>query len=299
MDQINLVDVVVMGSGPAGLQASLHAVRRAGVMVFGKLEGSNLWRAKIENYLSVEYPILGQDLLVKSKERAIESDVRFAEEDVVDLEVQEDGILVKGETLEVKAKALVIACGVSHKRLNVPGEKEFLGRGVSYCADCDCMFFRDKVVAVVGDGSAALRAVEVLSRFASKVYWIWPQLEVGEEKKRELAGKGVEILSAKVERIEGSDKVEQLILDSGMLSVDGVFIELGARGIYELAMQIGLMLDPKTMQFVQVDREQKTNVKGIFACGDVTGPPLQLAKAVGEGCVAGVNAGEFVKSGKW
>ncbi len=292
-------DVVVMGSGPAGLQASLHAVRRAGVLVFGRLEASNLWRAKIENYLSVSYPILGQDLLLRSKERAIESGVRFAEEDVLEVEIRGEEIVVKGESRQVNCKSLIIACGVSHRRLGVPGEKEFLGRGVSYCADCDCMFFRGKVVAVVGDGSAALRAVDLLSRFASKVYWIWPEIKIGEDKKRELAGKGIELILADVKEIQGEDKVNSVLLDSGMLSVDGVFVELGARGISELAMEIGLMLDPKTMQFVQVDRAQKTNIRGIFACGDVTGPPLQLAKAVGEGCVAGTQAGDFVRTGNW
>lgn len=292
-------DVVVMGSGPAGLQASLHAVRRAEVLVFGRLETSNLWSAKIENYLSISYPILGRDLLLKSKERAIESGIKFANEDVLEVEIQGEGIIVKGESRQVRSKALIVACGVSHRRLGVPGEKEFLGRGVSYCADCDCMFFRGRVVSVVGDGSAALRAVELLSRFASKVYWIWPEIRIGEDKRRELTGKGVELVLANVREIQGENKVRSVLLDSGMLSVDGVFIELGARGISELAMEIGLMLDSKTMQFVQVDRFQKANVRGVFACGDVTGPPLQLAKAVGEGCVAGSQAGDFVRTGVW
>ncbi len=292
-------EVVIMGSGPAGLQASIHASRRAKVLVFGRLESSNLWNAHIDNYLSVSYPISGQELLINGKEKAKELGVEFLEEDVVDVEIKDGGFLVSGEKEKVLCQTLIMAPGMRHDRLNVPGEKEFLGRGVSYCADCDCMFFRDKVVAVVGGGSAALRASELLTRFARKVYLIWPSLEALEERVNDLKDKGVEFLSAEVKEIKGSEKVESLVLSEGEVPVDGVFIELGSRGAYELAMQLGIQLDPVSMKFIVVDTNQRTNIKGIFAAGDVTGAPFQLAKAVGQGCVAGYNAGEYVRTGKW
>ncbi len=225
-------EVVIMGSGPAGLQASIHASRRAKVLVFGRLESSNLWNAHIDNYLSVSYPISGQELLINGKEKAKELGVEFLEEDVVDVEIKDGGFLISGEKEKVLCQTLIMAPGMRHDRLNVPGEKEFLGRGVSYCADCDCMFFRDKVVAVVGGGSAALRASELLTRFARKVYLIWPSLEALEERVNDLKDKGVEFLSAEVKEIKGSEKVESLVLSEGEVPVDGVFIELGSRGAY-------------------------------------------------------------------
>ncbi len=292
-------EVVIMGSGPAGLQASIHASRRSKVLVFGRLEASNLWNAHIDNYLSLSYPISGQELLINSREKAKELGVEFLEEDVVDVEIKDGGFLILGEKEQVLCRALVMAPGMRHERLNVPGEKEFLGRGVSYCADCDCMFFRGKVVAVIGGGSAALRASELLTRFARKVYLMWPSLEASGERLDELKDKGVEVLPAEVKEIKGTEKVESLVLSEGEIPVDGVFIELGSRGAYELAMQLGIQLDPVSMKFIVVDTNQRTSVKGIFAAGDVTGAPFQLAKAVGQGCVAGYHAGEYVRTGKW
>ena len=293
------VDIIIMGSGPAGLQAAIHACRRCSVVVFGKLESSNLWNARIDNYLSVDYPISGQELLIKGKAKAEEAGVRFFEEDVIDIEVLQDGFRVKAELREVTAQALILAPGVRHEKLNIPGEKEFLGRGVSYCADCDCMFFKGKIVAVVGGGSAAVRAADMLMNFAKKVYLVYPQLMVSEPLLVDLKQRGVEIIIDKVEEIRGDEFVRSVRLaQKGELEVDGVFVELGSRGIYEISMQLGISLDPETMRFVQTDTSQQTNINGIFAAGDVTGWPFQLAKAVGQGCVAGLAAADFVRSRK-
>ncbi len=287
--------VIVVGSGAAGLQSAIHSSKRTKVAVFGKLEESNLWNAHVDNYLSVSIPFAGKELLVKSKQKAETLGVKFFDEDVVDINQNGDFFEVVSEKHRFSSKAVILAMGIKHKRLSVTGEREFLGRGVSYCADCDCMFFRGKKIVVIGNGSAAVRAVELLLNFASKVYFIWTDFNwLAEEKKGLLRQKGVEFIKDKLVEIGGQEVVRWVMLaERGKLEVEGVFVELGARGIYELAMQLGIELDEKAMQYVKVDKHQQTNIKGIFAAGDITGVPFQLAKAVGEGCVAGFFAGEF------
>ena len=289
-------DVVIMGCGPAGLQAAIHASKRASVCVFGDPEKSNLWNAHIDNYLAVDLPVLGRDLLMSGISKAKEIGVKFFFEDVLQISIQDSGFIVKGEIKEVSCKSVILASGIRHERLNVKGEKEFLGKGVSYCADCDCMFFKGKKVAIVGGGSAAVRAADMMLNFAQKVYLIFPEFSVSDALLNSVKGKGCEVINDKIIEIGGSDKVEFILLEGGnRVDVDGVFIELGSRGIYEIAMELGIMLDTKEMKFIQTDMYQKTNIDGIYAAGDVTGFPFQLAKAVGQGCVAGIMAADYVR----
>ncbi len=291
------VDIVVMGCGPAGIQAAIHASKRCSVYVFGDPEKSNLWNAHIDNYLSVEYPVLGRDLLLNGISMAKDIGVKFFYEDIMSIIPENGGFRVKSENMEVSCYAVILASGIKHEKLNVPGEKEFLGKGVSYCADCDCMFFKGKKVLIVGGGSAAARAADMMLNFASQLYLAYPSFSVSDSVIEQLKEKGCNVIGAQVTEIKGSNKVEEVLLSDGQrLDVDGVFIELGSRGIYEIAMELGIMLDDKQMKFVQTDTEQKTNIKGIYAAGDVTGFPFQLAKAVGQGCIAGIMAADYVKS---
>ena len=290
-------DIVIMGCGPAGIQAAIHASKRCSVSVFGDPEKSNLWNAHIDNYLSVEYPIMGRDLLLNSIAKAKEIGVEFYPEDIMSIEIEDAGFAIRSETKEFLSSALILAPGIRHERLNIPGEKEFLGKGVSYCADCDCMFFKGKRVVVAGGGSAAARAADILLNFADKVYLVFPEFSISESFIEGLKERGCSVINAGLKEIRGTEKVEKLILSDGTeLEVDGVFVELGSRGIYEVAMELGIMLDAKQMKFVQTDNNQKTNIEGIYAAGDVTGPPFQLAKALGQGCVAGIMAADYVKT---
>ncbi len=289
-------DIIIIGSGPAGLQAAMHASKRASCLVFGNIESSNLYNAHINNYLCVEPQVDGSQLLLKGVEQAKASGARFVEEDVFNIEMLENGFKVSGIDKSYASKAIIIASGISHKKLNVPGEKELLGMGVSYCADCDCMFYKGKTVVIVGGGSAALRAADIMLKFASKVYLAAGEFSVDEGKLSALAAKGVEIIEDSISEIKGSMKVESVLFNSGKeISVDGVFIELGARAIKDLAIMLGIMLDNKFMQYIVADDSMATNVKGVFAAGDVTGMPFQLAKAVGQGCIAGISAADYIK----
>ncbi|MBU1610740.1 MAG: FAD-dependent oxidoreductase, partial [Proteobacteria bacterium] len=194
------------------------------------------------------------------------------------------------------ARSLVLAMGTSRNRLGVPGEKELLGKGVSYCVDCDGMFFRNEPVVIIGGRSAAAGGALTLSEIASSVSLVASELDVAAPLVARLKDAGVTLITeVEIASIDGTDTVSGLTLKDGRtLTAAGVFIELGAKGVLELASSLGLGLDD-SMKYVAVDREQRTNVAGVFAAGDITGPPLQIAKAVGEGCVAGINAATHAK----
>ena len=178
----------------------------------------------------------------------------------------------------------------------MPGEKELLGKGVSYCVDCDAGFYRDEVVAVAGCRSAAAGGAVSLTNFASEVHLYCEELDIADGLSEQLKTSGVNVHEGvTIESIEGTDAVEAVKLSDGTTqSVSGVFIELGAKGVLELTASLGVQLD-ESMKYIETDKKQRTNVEGIYAAGDICGPPLQMAKAVGEGCVAGIEAAGFAK----
>lgn len=291
-------EIIILGAGPAGLQAAIHAGRRRhSVLVLGKPEASALYHSHIENYFGFKEKIDGKALLEAGIFQAERFGAEILREDAVRLEILEDKTFLveteKGKTF--KALSLILAIGVKRKKKLFKREDELVGKGVSYCVDCDAWFYRGKRVAVVGDGSAALHGAKTLTQFAEKVYFI-PLKEV-EGMQEELAGTPVEIVLEKPKELLGESEVKGVLLEGDrVLEVDGVFIELGAKGPLELLAPLGIELDPETFSYVKVDKKMQTNLPGVFACGDVTGPPLQLAKAVGEGCVAGLSASDYVKS---
>ncbi|MFH1057637.1 MAG: FAD-dependent oxidoreductase [Pseudomonadota bacterium] len=291
-------DVVVLGTGPAGLQAAIHAVRgKVSVLVLGRAHQSSLFKAHVENYCCLP-AFAGPEMLADGRRQATEFGAVFREEDVVAIEPADGGFLVRIEAGgEVAAKALVLAMGVSRHKLGAPGEKELSGKGVSYCVDCDAGFYRKQPVAVVGEGSAAVSGALTMLFVASQVHLVCRKLEVGGVLSQKLAESAIALhLGRWPQSIEGADQVEALVLDDGQrLAVNGVFIELGAKGAVELAGGLGVALDSESMKYIAVDKKQATNLAGVWAAGDITGPPWQMAKAVGEGCVAGLEAAAYVK----
>ncbi|MFZ5586888.1 MAG: NAD(P)/FAD-dependent oxidoreductase [Thermodesulfobacteriota bacterium] len=291
-------DVVVLGTGPAGLQAAIHAVRgKVSVLVLGRPHQSSLFKAHVENYCCLP-AFAGPEMLEDGRRQAGEFGAVFREEDVVGVEPAAGGFLIRLEGGDqVAAKALVLAMGVSRHKLGVPGEKDFLGRGVSYCVDCDGGFFRNQPVAVVGGGSAAVSGALTLLFVASEVHLVCRELAVGEVLGQKLGESAIQLhLGRWPQQIVGAGQVEALVLDDGQrLEVNGVFIELGAKGAVELAGGLGVALDSETMKYIATDKKQATSLAGVWAAGDITGPPWQMAKAVGEGCVAGLEAAAYVK----
>ena len=290
-------DVVILGTGPAGLQAAIHAARkRVSVLVLGKETKSSLFHAHVENFCCL-FNVTGEDMLSVGRQQAVSFGAEMLEEDV--LKVGPAGAFFKIVTesgLELQSKSLIIATGTTRNKLGVAGEKKLLGRGVSYCVECDANFYKGEDVAVVGSASAAVSGALTMLDYAASVHLICGKPDVTEALKEQLRISNVIVHEdAKVKDIIGQDKVEAIRLEDGSdISVNGVFIELGAKGIMELATHLGVLLDDE-MKYIQTNKKMETNVAGVFAAGDICGPPWQMAKAVGEGCVAGVGAAGYAK----
>ncbi len=297
----SIYDVVIIGAGPAGIQAAIHASRKkTSVLVLGRIENSALYWAHIENYAFVGGITNGSDLLQIGLDQAKSFGAEISSEDVLKIAPQEDLfqlVLESGRTLV--ARTLIFCMGVSKKKLNVPGEKEFVGKGVSYCVDCDANFYRGAVVAVTGDRSAAVDGALTLTDYASKVYLVAKELNVSKELLERLKASKVERVESAIQQIKGDRAVASVELDNGSsLQTEGVFIELGSKGALELATQIGVQLDTESFKFISTNRKQETNIAGIYAAGDIVGAPYQVAKAVGEGCIAGMEAATYARKKK-
>lgn len=291
-------DIVIIGAGPAGLQSAIYAARsKTRVVVLGRVKKSSLADAHIENYCCLDETQNGLDFLKTGTEQARKFGAQIFEEDALKIEKKDGKYLVKTESgSELIAKALIIAAGVRKNRLGIKGEREFLGKGVSFCVECDVNFFKGKKVAVIGNGSAAASGALLLLAYGNQVYLISDELSVDDRLAGQIKASGIEVLKGvKAKEIKGKNKVEVLLLEDGKsLNVEGVFIELGSKGTVELLGKLGVELDD--FGFIKTNKKQETNVVGIFAAGDVCGPPFQVAKSVGEGCVAGLNATQYVRN---
>lgn len=293
-----IYDVVIIGAGPAGIQAAIHASRKkTSVLVLGRTGNSALHGAHIENYAFVAGVSIGAGLLEIGLEQAKNFGAEISPEDVLKIN-QEDALfsieLESGRS--VGARTVIFCMGVSKKKLGVAGEKEFAGKGVSYCVDCDANFYRGATVVVAGDRSAAVDGALTLLDYAAKVYLVAAELNVSEELLERLKASQVECIESAVQQINGDRVVNSLLLANGdTLEAEGVFIELGSKGALELATQIGVQLDTELFKYIETNRRQETNIPGVYAAGDIVGPPYQMAKAVGEGCVAGMEAATYAR----
>ena len=290
-------DVVILGHGPAGLQAAIHASRKkAATLMLGRMDNSSLYWAHVENYCC-QIKISGEDILKTGRMQAESFGTEFRDEDVLSIEPDGTRFALKLESGDtISARTVILATGSSRNKLGVPGEKELLGKGVSYCVDCDAGFYKGEVVAVAGCRSAAAGGAVALTSFAREVHLFCQELDVADGLRDQLKSTGVVVHEGvQIKEIQGESAVTGVLLDDGSTqAVTGVFIELGAKGVLELTAMLGVQLD-ESMKYIETDKKQRTNVPGIFAAGDICGPPLQMAKAVCEGCVAGIEAAVFAK----
>ena len=290
-------DIIILGTGPAGLQAAIHAARKkVSVLVLGKETKSSLFHAHVENFCCI-FNITGEEMLNVGRQQAVNFGADLLDEDVLNISPDGQRFKIISESgTELTCTALIVATGTARNKLGVAGEKDFLGRGVSYCVECDANFFKDEDVAVVGAASAAVGGALTLLDYAKTVNLIYDKLDVADTLAAELKKSKVVIHeNAKVKKISGDTAVKEIILEDGSkIPAAGVFIELGARGVMELAGHIGIQFDDE-MKYIETNKKMETNVPGVYAAGDICGPPWQMAKAVGEGCVAGIAAATYAK----
>ena len=299
-------DVVIVGGGPAGLAAGLYAARmdlRTVLVDRGPLGGQLLNTELIEDYPGID-SILGHDLAVKMGDHARKFGLDIREfEPVTEVDVDGEERVVRLESgNELRAPAVIMAAGGLPRKLGVPGELDFAGRGVSYCAVCDGAFFKNEVLAVIGGGDAALEEGEFLTRYASKVHIIHRRGEFRAQpilQDRARANPKVDfIMDAQVREIVGNGKTTAVKYESRgepmELPVGGVFIFIGFVPNSDV---LKVHADHDAEGYLTTDREMRTSVPGIWAVGDVRAQlTKQIATAVGDGTTAAVSASAYVSS---
>jgi len=293
----NIYDLIIIGAGPAGLAASVYASRyKIKHLVIGKEPGGQAVEAhKVENWPGT-ISISGLELTQKMREHAEKLGVKILMDSVSNITKEGDFFSVTTHTAQNKTKNVILALGMEYKKLSIPGEEEFKGKGVSYCPTCDAPFFKDKTVAVVGGANSAASAAQLLSEYADKVYVIYrgEKLKVDPAYEENLTkNEKIEIVyQTNVKEILGDKTVAKIKLDkeregSDELAVQGVFIEIGSEPGVELANQLGVAVDEQG--FVVVGPDQSTNIAGIWAAGDATtgsNKMRQILTAAAEGAIA-------------
>lgn len=292
-----IYDVIVIGGGPAGLTAGIYTARHGLKTLI--LEGSKLGgRASeaqwIENYPGFPKGVSGLKLMKRFISQAKKFNVEFRIEHVTGLSLTEEVKTVMTRKSIYFAKSVIISTGIQKKTLKVPGAMEFKGRGVSYCSICDGPFFAGRDVAVIGSGKEAIEDVSNLSEIANKVYFIPSSEGSGNKLPKKLAA-NVILEDAEVESIDGDVTVKSIKLSDGTsLKVDGVFIILEHVSTTDILTEAGIRTDKRGC--IIIDRENATNIKGVFAAGDCVCGGMQIVTAAGDGGKAGLSALRYVKS---
>ena len=295
-------DTIIIGGGPAGLTAGIYAIRLGlrtvlleKEMVGGQIALSDV----IENYPG--FPsISGSGLMERFEAHARGLGLEIEMNEVLSLEGRKDGIVLQTASGEMRAATVIAATGAKPRRLGVPGETEFTGKGVSYCATCDGPFFKGQTVLVVGGGDTALKEAVYLSKIASTVYLVHRRDRFRGEKiqqDRVAAAPNVRPLMSHVLReVRGDGIVRAAVVEdlktteTRTIEVDGVFIFVGIRPTTDF-----LDLDKDERGFIRTNQNMETSVPGVYAAGDCrTTPLLQVATAVGDGAIAAFKAAEYV-----
>lgn len=285
-----MTDLIVIGTGPAGITAAIYAVRAGlGVTVIAKDGGALAKADKIENYYGFAAPITGKELLNNGIEQAKRLGVTIVSEEVFSLSYN-GAFVVKTKIGEYSAKSVVLATGAVRNSPAIKNLTEFEGSGVSYCAICDGFFFRKKRVAVLGAGEYARSEAAELIPLASKVYILTNGREIAKE------NTDTEIIEDKIASLEGGIKLEKVVFNNGKtLDIDGLFIAVGTASSSDLAKKIGAVTENGR---IITDSDMQTNIPGLFAAGDCVGGLKQISKAVRDGAVAGNATVNFLRAKK-
>lgn len=322
-----LYDTIIIGSGPAGLTASIYASRyKMTNLVVGLLPGGTItWAHEVENFPGLP-GISGVELGRRMLEQAKSLGGEFFFEEVGKVEGIEGNEGFEGKRFKIvtksgkefKAKTLIVATGTERRKLNVPGEKEYLGRGVSYCTNCDAPFFKNKAVALIGGSNAAVAGAIHLSEYAQKVYIVYRKSELRAEPvwvEEALKNPKIEVVyNTNIIKIlevgdlgelrDMGDRVGGVELDKEykgekILKVDGVFIEIGGVPVTGFLKEVGVEVDEEG--YLKVSERMETNIGGVFAAGDVTDKSKILSQAItacGQGAIAAAYAYKYLKSKK-
>jgi len=307
--QEKIYDLIIVGAGPAGLTAAIYATRYGikPLVISENIGGMAQEAWHVENYPAIP-KITGKELMEKMQTHAKDLGSEFLIDGVG--EISHDKTIFQLKTVSgkmLKAKIIILALGLKNRQLNIKNEEKFLGRGVSYCFTCDGVFFRDKIVAVVGGANSAAHAALTLAEYATKVYILFrkPEMTAQPSLIQEIKNNPkIEILpETQIKELQGTNKLEKIIVyksdspdNTKELAVDGIFIEIGSVPSNILAQHLGIECDDKG--YIKVDKSQQTNVPGIFAAGSGTNATSQLNQIIiscSQGALAAFSANLYLK----
>ena len=282
-----MYDVIIVGAGPAGISASLYTVRRnLKTLIIYKEESALEKTKKIENYYGFENGINGEDLYKIGIKQAQNIGAEVIKDEVTNIKIDylnEKEYTFKVETLnnEFKAKSVILATGNKKNKPNIKNMDKYEGKGISYCAICDGFFYRNKNVAVIGNGDYAIAEAKDLQNIAKSI-----TILTNGRQAPEYRAENININTKEIDQIEGENKVEEIdFVDNTKMKIDGIFIAQGVAGSTEFAKKIGAKINNDK---IVVDENMETSIKGLFACGDCTGGLYQVSKAVYDGTKAGL-----------
>ena len=282
-----MYDVIIVGAGPAGISASLYTIRRNLKTLIIYKEKSALEKStKIENYYGFENGINGEELYKIGIRQAQNIGAEVIKDEVTNIKIDylnEKEYTFKVETLnnEFKAKSVILATGNKKNKPNIKNMDKYEGKGISYCAICDGFFYRNKNVAVIGNGDYAIAEAKDIQNIAKSI-----TILTNGRQAPEYRAENININTKEIDQIEGENKVEEIdFVDNTKMKIDGIFIAQGVAGSTEFAKKIGAKINNDK---IVVDENMETSIKGLFACGDCTGGLYQVSKAVYDGTKAGL-----------
>lgn len=276
-----IYDVVIIGSGPAGISAALYAKRRKlSVLIISKGIGALEKAEQIENYYGFPNGITGKELYKNGIRQARTLDIDMADDEVISLSYGEN-FEVETVNSSYKARTVILATGSNRITPNIKGIREFEGKGVSYCAICDAFFYKGKDVAVLGNGNYAVHEMEQLKPIVNSITILTNGEEIVENRNI-----NVEVNDKRIREFRGDNSIQEVEFEDGTKKqINGIFVALGTASSNDLARKIGARIENN---HIVVDENMQTTVPGLFACGDCTGGLLQISKAVYEGAKAGL-----------
>ncbi len=284
-----MIDIAIIGNGPAGMSAAINAVaRNKTVEIFGRdYKTTALYKAeKINNFLGMEN-VTGAEMMDNFYNQVVANGVKINHGRVQQIMAFGDYFMINCDNEIYQAKTVIIATGIN-KVSTIKNESDFLGKGLSYCATCDGMLYRGKDVVLAGEIEEALEDVKFLSEVCKSVTYVC------KDEPEETLGENVRVIKSKIKEINGDKTVNQVILNTGEeIATEGVFVI--KESIPSATLIDGLELEGNS---IKINRLCETNIKGVYACGDVTGWPYQVSNATGEGLIAAQQAAKFLTSAK-
>lgn len=277
-------DIAIVGSGPAGISAALNAkIRNKNIVVFGSKDLSNkiIKAPKINNYLGL-HDITGEQLKEHFNNHIEGMNIDITVERINNIYAMGDYFTLIANEKTYEATSVVLATGIEFSR-PLPGEFEYLGRGVGYCATCDAPLYKGKIVTVIGYNEESVEEANFISEIVDRVYFV--PMYKGEYKLKS----NIEIIKSVPKEVLGNDKVNKLIFNDGEIDTDAIFILKDSISPSQLVP--GLEMEEV---HIRVNRKMETNLPGLYAAGDIIGKPYQYIKAAGEGQVAALNAVSFI-----